>query len=166
MLKQAESAIVVGYIAGLYGVKGWLKVFSYTQPKDNILHYSPWLLRQHNVQIEEGHVQGKGIVVKLKGIDDRNTAASLLNAEISVPRACLSSLQSDEYYWIDLIGLQVINQSNQNLGKVTQLFATGANDVVVVQGENQEHLLPFLKWVILDVDLTKGVMQVDWDTDF
>lgn len=166
MQKQAEKTVVLGYVSGLYGVKGWVKVFSYTQPKENILTYSPWQLKQQNVEIEDGRVQGKGIVAKLVGVDDRETAAQLLNQNISIARARLDGLQSDEYYWVDLLGLEVVNQDSKRLGVVSELFATGANDVVVVKDDKKEYLLPFLSWVILDIDLDARLMRVDWDLEF
>ncbi len=167
MSDTAESHIVLGHISSLYGIKGWVKIFSYTQPRKNILHYSPWWLNQQDrIEIETGRVHGKGIVAKFSGVDDREAATRFLNMKISVPRTSLETLPHDEYYWIDLVGLQVINQNGESLGQVSQLFATGANDVVVVKDKKTEHLLPFLKWVVLDIDLPNGVMRVDWDTDF
>jgi len=166
MQDTTEKNVVLGYISGLYGVKGWVKIFSYTQPKENILSYSPWHLKQQNVEIEDGRIHGKGIIAKLIGFDDRESAAKLLNQNIAVARKCLADLQSDEYYWVDLIGLHVINQDGSHLGRVDQLFATGANDVVVVKDGQKEHLLPFLKWVVLEIDLDARIMRVDWDTEF
>ncbi len=166
MQEPTEKSVILGYISGLYGIKGWVKVFSYTQPKENILTYSPWTLQQQEVVIESGQVQGKSIVAKLRGFDDRDSAAKLLQQPIKVARERLHDLQSDEYYWVDLIGLSVINRDGKKLGTVSELFATGANDVVVVKAGEQEHLLPFLKWVILDIDLEAGMMRVDWDTEF
>jgi len=160
----------LGRISGVYGVKGWCRVFSYTQPREGILHYSPWTLKAGDkllaCPLTDGRKQGKGIVVKLEGCDDRDAALALMDYEISVPREQLPETQEDEYYWADLVGLQVLNEQEEDLGKVASVFATGANDVLVVQGE-QERLIPFVQPdVINSIDLKTGIIRVDWDSDF
>ncbi|MCF6354097.1 MAG: ribosome maturation factor RimM [Candidatus Polarisedimenticolaceae bacterium] len=161
---------VLGRVSGIYGVKGWLRIFSHTSPRSNILNYPDWYLRQagrwvkHEVQ--SGRAHGKGVVAQLQGCDDRDQAAKLLQAEIAIPREQLPDLQPDEFYWADLEGLKVQTTDGLDLGVIDHLFETGANDVIVVKGE-RERLIPYL-WqdVIQSVDLKAGVMIVDWDADF
>lgn len=158
--------VPIGRINGLYGVRGWLKVFSHTQPRDNILNYSPWLIQDKEWVLAEGKAHGKGIVVKLSGIDDRDAAACLIGSDIYIRRNQLQPLAEDEYYWLDLIGMQVQTVEGIPLGKVASLFETGANDVMVVQGE-RERLLPWLPdSVIVTVDCQARSITVDWDPDF
>ena len=162
--------IMIGRISGLYGVRGWVKIFSHTRPIKNILNYSPWQLGKNGqwqtISISEGRVQGKGIIAHLESIDSREQAASLLGAEIAVDRQQLPQPAKDEYYWADLIGLTVINREGITLGQVDHLLETGANDVLVLKGE-RERLIPFLpKQVILEVDLAQSVLRVDWGADF
>lgn len=171
--RPAESAadpVVIGRISGLYGVRGWLRVFSYTEPRENIVDYSPWLVQIDGlwqpVEVEDGRAQGKGVVVKLSGCDERDTATRYLGLDIAVRREQLGALAPGEYYWTDLEGLRVVTCEGVELGRVDHLFATGANDVVVVRGD-RERLIPFVQGdVIRDIDLQDGVMEVDWDPDF
>ncbi len=162
--------VVLGRVSGLYGVKGWLRIFSHTSPRSNILTYPSWYLRladgwtEHEVR--SGRAHGKGVVAQLKGCDDRDQAARLLQAEIAVRREQLPELPPGEFYWTDLEGLRVETTDGVDLGVIDHLFETGANDVIVVKGE-RERLIPYLwQTVIQSVDLERGRMIVDWDADF
>jgi 16S rRNA processing protein RimM len=162
--------VVLGKVTGLYGVSGWVKVFSYTEPRENIIDYDPLFLNINGewqkFQLTGGHTQGKGIVIKFAGIEDRDAAVGILNCDIAIGREQLSELSSGEFYWADLQGLGVVTASGVELGVVSHLFSTGANDVVVVKGE-RERLIPFLRGdVIIDIDLEQKLMQVNWDPDF
>jgi len=162
--------ITIGRISGLYGVRGWVKIFSYTHPIKNILNYSPWQLGQHGqwqtISVSEGRSQNKGIIARLESINDRDQASRLLGAEIAVERQQLPQPSEGEYYWADLTGLTVINREGITLGQVDYLLETGANDVLVLKGE-RERLIPFLlEQVVLDVDLAQSVLRVDWEADF
>ncbi len=160
------NLVTVGNINGLYGVQGWLKVFSYTDPISNILDYSPWQLQGQNLILQDGRLHAKGIVVKFESINERDIAASLLGLDIMVNRNQLPASQKDEYYWTDLEGLTVINSEGINLGHVDHLLETGANDVLVVEGERQR-MIPFvLQKVVIKVDLTQRTLLVDWDANF
>ncbi len=167
--EQPVDLIVLGAVSGLFGVRGWVKVFSHTSPRTNILNYPVWYLNQagHWVayRLRNGHAQGKGVVAQLENCLDRDQAASLLKAEIAIPRNQLPETEKDEYYWSDLEGLSVITETGIDLGRVDSLFATGANDVMVVKGERQR-LVPFTHDAVISVDLTNGVITVDWDPDF
>lgn len=157
--------IILGRISGVYGVKGWVKVHSHTERRENILDYGEWYLGDKTFRPEKGKVHGKGIIAKLKGIDDRDAAAALIGREISIPRSALPEPEEDQYYWSDLQGCRVTTQQGDDLGEVDHLFATGANDVMVVKG-GRERLLPFIDSVILGVDLAERSIRVDWDKDF
>ena len=165
-MSDDQRLIVLGRISGLYGVRGWVRVFSETEPRDNILRYSPWLLDGEPVAVAEGRSHGKGLVARLTGCEDRDQAAVLIGKTIAVRRAQLPPPRPDEFYWADLEGMRVETLSGAPMGRVSHLFETGATDVLVVQGE-REHLLPFV-WdeVIKDVDFGAALIRVDWDPEF
>lgn len=169
MCPSDRRPVVVGRVSGVYGVKGWVRVFSFTDPPENILNYGPWSLGDgvpEEFRVEASAVHGRSIVAHLDGIDDRDVARRLIGAVISVPRDRFSSAGPEEYYWSDLIGLQVINADGAPLGTVAELLETGSNDVLVVQGDRRR-LLPFVHGdVVREVDLGQGVIRVDWDPDF
>ncbi len=165
-----QQRIGVGKITGVFGVKGWVKVFSDTSPRENILAYSPWHLEKGNenklVKVINGRLQGKAIVAQLEGVDDRDQAELLAGWHISIARQQLPSIGTNEYYWSDLIGLKVSTVDDQDLGIVDYLLETGANDVLVIKGD-RERLIPFLQdQTVLKIDLEAGEIQVDWDPDF
>ena len=169
-LKQQEK-VLLGLINGLFGVKGWVKVYSYTRPRAKIVEYQHWYLgNEFNqpIRVEQGRSHKGGVVAKLKGIDDRDTAVALLDSEIWVADDQLVTLPNNEYYWYQLIGLEVRDTENKPLGSIKDLIETGANDVMVVRGKGKaEHLIPYIQGqVIKSIDLEKKCMVVDWDTDF
>ncbi|MDD1628545.1 MAG: ribosome maturation factor RimM [Methylococcaceae bacterium] len=162
--------INVGKISGVFGVKGWVKVFSFTDPRENILTYSPWLLKKGDetktVEVIDGQLQGKTIVAQLAGVNDRDHAASLMGWDVFITQDQLPAAAKDEYYWSDLVGLKVETIDGVQLGVVDSLLETGANDVIVVQGE-RERAIPFLQGqTIIDIDLNEGRIVVDWDPEF
>lgn len=171
---NTQPYIVVGKVAALYGVRGGLKVLSYTQPRENILSYAPWYLRRGSewvaVEVADSRQHGAGLVVFLRGCADRDLAAQWVPAEIAVKREQLPAPPDGEYYWADLVGLPVRTATGVNLGTVSYLFETGANDVLVVKGE-RERMIPFIpREVILEVRLPRGAVPgevvVEWDPDF
>lgn len=161
----------VGQVSGVFGVKGWVKVFSFTDPRENILQYSPWFLQKNN-QVKEykligGRRQGSLVVAELQDVADRDQAAELMGSEILILKKQLPKPESGEYYWADLIGLDVQNQEGIRLGTVDNLMETGANDVLVVVDGDTERLIPFLQQsTVIKVDLDNGLIVVDWDPDF
>lgn len=166
----ADGEVILGRVSAVFGVKGWLRVHSYTEPRDSILSFRDWSLhhdgKSQKVTVAECRKQGNSLVVRFDGIGDRDTAAELLGSLISVPRQQLPALPTDQYYWVDLQGMQVIHRDGRVLGRVAYLLATGANDVLVVREGDREILVPFLtEKVILNVDTTKRVINVDWDWD-
>ena len=165
-----RKRIVIGKVGGPFGVKGWIKLLSWTEPREEIAGYSPWHIRQgegwKEWKVAEFRPHGKGLAAKLVGLDDRDQAAALMGAEIAVWRDELGEPEPGQYYWADLIGLEVQTGQGQGFGKVDGLMATGANDVLVVKGE-RERLIPFIQGqVIKSVDLDAGIITVDWDPDF
>jgi len=170
-VEASERRVLVGRIAGPYGVRGWVRVDSHTEPTENILSYDPWQVGLAggwvSYRVMEGRRHGGGVVARLEGCDDRESARRLLGADIAVARGQLPALGAGEYYWADLVGLRVVaGGGGRELGRVAGLMETGANDVLVVQGA-REWLVPFLMdRVVTGIDLELGVVYVDWDTAF
>jgi 16S rRNA processing protein RimM len=159
----------MGRVSGLFGVRGWVKVFSYTQPREAILDYRRWFVGRQGqwqrMDVCEGQRHGKAVIARLEGIEDRDQAARLIESEIAVSRQDLPEAEEGSYYWADLEGLQVVHRDGTVLGTVGYLIETGANDVLVTEGD-KERLIPFVAGeVILDVDVDKGVITVDWEWD-
>lgn len=173
--ENADELIVVGKIFSVHGVRGEVKVYSFTDPIDNLLQYRNWTLRREGVvkQVElvKGRSTQKDLVAKLKGLDDRDEARLLSGYEICISRSLLPNLTDGDYYWYQLVGLSVINQDGQLFGKVDHLLETGANDVMVVKPcagslDDRERLLPYTEQCVLAIDLAAGEMRVEWDADF
>lgn len=171
--------IDVGRISGVYGIKGWLKVQSFTQPADNLFNYHPWWLKTPHgvkqVEIDAARPQGKGYVVHLKGVDDRDLASHYTGQIIAIERAQLPALDVGDYYWHQLQGLRVVSRYqglSHDLGRVANLLETGANDVLVVAPDSEsidqrERLVPYVpEQYVLSVDLAAGTIEVDWDPEF
>jgi 16S rRNA processing protein RimM len=162
--------VTLGKISGVFGVKGWVKVFSHTEQRHGILDYNPWFLNVSGewkaYNIMSGQIQGKGIVVQLDGVTERDQAQVLVGSLVAVPRERLFPLRQDEYYWADLIGMTVETTVGVPFGKVDSLFETGANDVLVVCGE-RERLVPWIMGdVIKSVSLAEKRIVVEWDPEF
>lgn len=165
-----QQHVSVGKISGVFGVKGWVKVFSFTDPRENILTYSPWFLIKGDeikvVDVIDGQLQGKTIVAQLDGVNDRDQAAGLMGWDVFITRDQLPKAAKGEYYWSELIGLAVETIDGVQLGIVDSLLETGANDVVIVHGD-RERVIPFLqRQTIINVDLDAGRLIVDWDPEF
>lgn len=171
-MSQSGRRVLIGRIVGLYGVQGWLKIESWAEPRMRIFDYQPWLLSaapgvETQIAGVRGRTQGKGIVAQLPGVDDREQAAALIGSDIHVDRAQLPAPAEGEYYWVDLEGLEVVTTEGVLLGRVTHLFATGANDVVVIRDGERERLVPYVMGsYVRSVDLSAGRMVVDWDPEF
>lgn len=177
---SAKSNLVnVGRITAVFGIKGWVKVHSYTEPQENLFEYHPWFLKTAHgvkqVEIDDARPHGDAFVAHIVGVDDRNLAMEYTAVDIAIERDQLADLDEGEYYWDQLQGLSVYTQFNgerQRLGLVSKLFETGANDVLVVQGDAQsidqrERLVPYVPGqFVLSVDLEAGEILVDWDPEF
>jgi 16S rRNA processing protein RimM len=165
-----SKLIVVGEIVGAFGILGWVKVKSFTDPPRNILQYSPWTIgsrdKTRTIKVIEGRPQGAVLVASLEGVADRDQAAALKGVQIAVPRECFPKASPGEYYWTDLVGLEVLTTNGHSLGKVDGLLDTGANDVLEVKGD-RERLIPFVTGeFIKEVNLDEGYLIADWDPDF
>ena len=173
---SAASLIATGHVSTAFGIKGWVWVHALTDPVSNIFGYQPWYLKTRDgfrpVKVLEWRTQGKGVVARLDLAPDRNAAEALKNAEIWVPKDALPELEEDDYYWSDLIGLEVRTEAGQILGVVDGLMETGSNDVVVVKAvtgsmDDRERVIPWLPGsVVKNVDLAGRVITVDWDPGF
>ena len=178
-----SEKVNLGRITGVYGVKGWLKIFSYTDPMESIVDYSPWYIRPENrknapwtkVDVKAGKRHAKTVIAKLEHCNDRDQAQAFIGSEIAIELDQLEELSdSNEFYWHDLIGLRVINLQGMELGVVKKMMETGANDVLVVVSEIEgteketiERLIPWtMHMAIIAVDLEQGIIEVDWDPDF
>jgi 16S rRNA processing protein RimM len=167
--------LTLGRVAGVFGVRGWIKIHSHTRPIDNLLDYSPWWIAWREgfeAKLIEGRVHGRGLVARITGpngepVDDRDVAASLIGADIEVDRARLPELPPGEYYWFDLVGLAVRNEEGTALGVVEGLTDNGAQDVLVVKQDTVERLIPFVEGpIVKSVDLPTRSIVVDWQPDY
>ncbi len=161
--------VLLGRIVGLFGVNGWVKVFSYTEPREAVLDYEDWLLGRNGdwqtVGLAEGKRHGKSVIARLQGVEDRDAAAALVGSDIGILRDRLPEPGDGCYYWADLEGMSVVHKDGSDLGKVAYVMATGAHDVLVTEGPN-ERLIPFVtERVVLGVDIAGGVITVDWEWD-
>ena len=164
--------IPVGKISGAFGVKGWVKIYSFTDPRENILSYSPLYLSRKGewvkVKVVEGRLQGKGVVMSLSGVTDRDQVLPLVGVELAIAKTQIKPAGKDEYYWSDLIGMSVVNVQDEQLGEVESLLENGAHDVLVVLNKDKtERLIPFVLDDIVElVDLDNKVIRVAWELDY
>jgi 16S rRNA processing protein RimM len=167
--RDPERMVTLGRIAGTFGVKGWIKVQSFTDPPENILEYDNWRMRQRDewqpVKVEGGRVTGKRVIAKLEGIDTPEDARLYVGAELGVARSELPEPKPGEYYWSDLEGLEARGLNDEVLGRVDHFRQMPGGTVVVVRGE-KEHWIPFVKDRILKVDLTAGRITFEWAADW
>ncbi|MGM0430756.1 MAG: ribosome maturation factor RimM [Pseudomonadota bacterium] len=173
---QQSEQIVVGRIGAVYGVKGWLKVQSFTDDPESIFEYSPWLLSQkteREMKVVEWRRHNNGLIARLEGISDRDEAARLTGADICITADELPALAEDEFYWRDLIGMRVINTDGYDMGVVEQIMPTASNDVLVVKANSNdgfgksERLIPFIQSeYVTEVNKEEKRIQVEWPSDF
>lgn len=172
----SSDYVILGRVLSAHGIKGWVKIYSYTDPIENILKYQPWSLRLKNswleISVEQDRKLDKAIIARFAGCDSRDEAAMYRGAEIAIRSKQLPELKAGEFYWQQLEGLSVVDMQGDLLGKVDHLIETGANDVLVVRGDHlsidkRERLIPFITGrVIRDIDLAEGKIEVDWDSGF
>lgn len=187
----SEELVVMGRIVAPYGVFGWLKVVPDTEVFDGLFDYSNWWIGRDKTwrqfEVETAKVHNDVLIVKLKGVDDRDAAFTCKSMQVAVPRALLPKPDDNEYYWSDLIGVAVKNQQGVDFGEIVEVFETGANDVIVTHSslletftgnaeesktskpakpKVHERLIPFIDDVVLEVDTVKKTMLVDWDENF
>lgn len=160
-----NGRILIGKISGCFGVKGWLKIFSYSNPRDNITTYKSWIIDNKIFDSVQAKKQGKLIVAKLEGIDDKDTALAMIGQKIEIDTQQLVQLNKNEFYWRDLIGLDVSNTKDVNFGTLESILETGAHNVIFVKG-NRQRVIPFLMGdTIIEVNLEENTMLVDWHED-
>ena len=166
--QRDRKLVSLGFICGVHGLKGWIKVHSWTRPREAILNYQPWLVgkEQKPVRIREGAQQGKSVVALLPGSVNRAQARDQVGLEIAVFRNQMPELATEVYYWTDLEGLSVVTKDGADLGHIERMMETPAHDVMVITGE-RERLIPFV-WgqYVISVDLDAGQLVVDWDPEF
>ncbi|WP_417473016.1 ribosome maturation factor RimM [Luteimonas mephitis] len=169
--RPLQGMVLLGRVHGAFGVRGELKLESFTEPANAILRYQPWILRDAQGRERElagarGRLTAKGIVATFPEVVDRDAAEALRGSEVWVARSALPPPKPGEYYWVDLEGLRVVNVQGVDFGRVSHLFSTGANDVLVAEGE-RERMIPFLQPdYIVSIDFDDGVVTVDWDAEF
>ncbi|WP_068546033.1 ribosome maturation factor RimM [Thalassotalea crassostreae] len=172
-----ENEVILGKIGAVYGIKGWLKIHSYTDDPQAIFDYSPWVInlggKKQTVEVSEWRRHNNGLIAKFADISDRNDAQLRVSAEILVSSDALPELPEGDFYWRDLIGMSVVNESGYNLGEVSDIMETGSNDVLVVKANRtdafgkKERLIPYLEdQVIKNVSLESKQIDVDWDPGF
>lgn len=183
----SETHVVMGRIGAPYGIKGWVKLLSFSDPLSNLLEHRHYFIVNDNpspavdgtaggeslrkIEIDEARPQGKGFVGHIKGCDVREATRLFTGKDLLLPRSELPPLE-EGFYWYQLEGLRVVNLAGEDLGSVHHLLETGANDVLVVRGDaasidTEERLLPYIpEQVVLEVDLAAGVMRVDWEKDY
>jgi 16S rRNA processing protein RimM len=164
-----EKKLLVGKINGFFGVQGWVKIFSYTEPRKNILEYQPWFFIDNGtykvIEITTGREQSKTIIAHVKGIDNRDQAGQLIGKGLYINKDQLPELSNVEHYWYELTGFQVINKNQVDLGVVDYLVDTGSNNVLVTKGD-KEHWIPYIEPFLVSVDKQNRVISVDWDENF
>ena len=172
-----KDGVMLGHISAAHGIRGWIKVHSHCQPRQNVFNYQPWRVLKPNgerleVKVLKSQTNGKTLIAQIEGCTDRNTAETWIGSQIFVEEGQLPKLETGEFYWRDLLGMTVVNLENQCLGQVASFMETGANDVLVVRPEPEDNysgdrLIPYLfEQVIKEVDIADKVIKVDWDRDF
>ena len=176
-MSSKQEPVVLGKLGSSHGIKGWLKITTYTDSVEGIFDYSPWLIKEQGewreVKVLQWRFQGKAVVASLEGVETRDQAQMLTNCEIAVTPQQMQTLPEDEFYWRDLIGCEVVNTKGYNMGKVQEIVETGSNAVLLVKANAKdgfgkaERMIPFVtEQFIIEVNLTEKQIIVDWDPDF
>lgn len=165
-----KKKVITGRLARPYGIRGWIKVLSFTDPIQNLLTYKNWYIQhQHtwqNFSLSTGRIQGSFLVVKLEGLNNPEAVKQYTNDLIAVERSTFPPLKENEYYWADLIGMQIVTIDGVPLGRVKSLLETGSNDVLIISNQGHEHLIPYLSHVVKSVDIKNKIITVEWDANF
>jgi 16S rRNA processing protein RimM len=179
----SSAIVVLGRVVGAYGVRGWLRIHPFGDDPEAWGEIATWWLcgaadvasgdsmassdRWMPCRIECFRIHGSAVLAKLRGIDERGKAEALRGSYLGVPREALPQTAAGEYYWGDLIGLQVVGRGGARLGSVSGLLESGAHDVLVVRNEiGEERLLPFVGAVVKTVDVAAGVIEADWSPEW
>jgi len=168
-----ESIVLLGRVAGAFGIQGWIKIQPYTAQPDGLLEYGSFLIAGESpprrLEVEEADVHGRTVLCKLRGVDDRDKAAGLKGREIGVTRRELPASKPGEVYWMDLIGLRVVNTEGVALGTITRMIDNGAQSVMVVEEgppAGRERLIPFVPVFVQEVSLDEQRVLVEWGADY
>lgn len=172
-----EKILTLGKVGAVYGIKGWLKIHSFTDIPEAIFDYSPWSLnlggKKQSATITDWRKHNNGLIAKVAGIEDRDQAQSMVGYEIEVSSEVLPELPDGDFYWKDLMGMNVVTSNGYDLGVVSDMMETGANDVLVVKANlndgfgKKERLIPYLMdQVIISVSRENKQISVDWDPGF
>ena len=170
-MSDNERRILLGRIVGAFGIRGQIKIESWTEPRDAIFRYQPWILRdvqgnEREFQGARGKESGKHLVATFTDVTDRDVVEAMRGTDIYVLRSALPAPKAGEFYWIDLEGFRVVNLEGVDFGTVSHLFSTGANDVLSVRGD-RERMVPFVEPdFVKSIDFDGGLITVDWDPDF
>ena len=170
-MSDNERRILLGRIVGAFGIRGQVKIESWTEPRDAIFRYQPWILRdvqgsEREFQGARGKESGKHLVATFPDVTDRDVVEAMRGTDIYVLRSALPPPKAGEFYWIDLEGFRVVNLEGVDFGTVSHLFSTGANDVLFVRGD-RERMVPFVEPdFVKSIDFDGGLITVDWDPDF
>jgi 16S rRNA processing protein RimM len=163
------SPVILGEVSGLFGVNGEVRVFDFSRRRGDILNFDPWMIGKdkawQQVSVLKARHHQATLVAQLEGFSDRDVSRELIGATIAIRREQLPELDDGEYYWHQLEGLLVINESGDEFGIVEKMLETGANDVLVVRG-SQQLLIPYTSSTIINVDLLKRQIRVNWGLDY
>ncbi|WWO97252.1 MAG: ribosome maturation factor RimM [Candidatus Dasytiphilus stammeri] len=170
-----KNPLILGKIGSAYGVRGWIKLISFTQNKKNIFFYQPWFIINEyycnqwiKIELEKWYEKPHGFIIKLKGINDREKAKKFNNYDIMIESSQLPTLEEGEYYWKDIIGCVIITADGNQLGKVVRLFSTISYDIMVVKVNRykiKEILIPFIKnKVVSKINLISKFISITWKT--
>ena len=167
---RPDRPVVMGHVVSAFGVRGWLKIRPFTERPGSLLEHRTWWVGKDGIDwrpmvLEEGNVNGVVVVAKLAGIESPEAAARFRQYDIAVDRCDLPPHQEGEYYWSDLIGLDVVNTAGESLGCVDHLMDNGAQSVLVLKGD-RERLIPFVPQFVIDVDLARRLITLDWGLDY
>lgn len=171
-LNTEDKHLVMGRFGAPFGVKGWIKLQSYCQHSEDLLAYTPHLLKQKDgsyvsIEITEHQINHKGIVVRCAGYEDRTAIETLRNHYVYIEASSLDECEEDEYYWFELTGMQVVNQTHESLGTVKSVMATAGNDILVVQHPEKALLIPFIQPLyIKSIDREQRQIVADWQLDY
>lgn len=170
-MSDNERRILLGRIVGAFGIRGQIKIESWTEPRDAIFRYQPWILvdaagRERQLEGARGKESGKHLVATFPDVTDRDMVEAMRGTDIYVPRSALPPPKPGEFYWVDLEGFRVVNLEGVDFGTVSHLFSTGANDVLSIRGD-RDRMVPFVEPdFVKSVDFEAGLITVDWDPDF
>ena len=164
-----DKKLLVGKINGFFGLQGWVKLLSFTEPRKNILTYHPWYFLEDGqykeVEVTNGREQSKTIVAHIKNVDNRDQSQKFIGQDIYIDKEQLPQLKPGEYYWYEMIGFEVVNQNNEKLGIVDYFVETGSNNVLVTKGK-KEHWIPYIEPFLISTNPETKQITVDWDQNF